>query len=74
MHREINEFIKTLKQYHHLLSRRQFKSLKGQAISGNIEAAYKGLETATGKWHKEKEILLKAAGNTARTVELKWMN
>ena len=71
IHNEIKEFLKILKEYNCMLTKQQFRSLKGQAISGNIDIAYKGLETATGKWHKEKERLLKAAGNTARAADLK---
>ncbi len=39
---EINKFIKRLKTYE--LPKQQFKTLKGQAVAGDISGARKGLE------------------------------
>lgn len=41
----INSFMKELKSYKGQMSRQQLKSIRGQAISGNIELAIKGLES-----------------------------
>ena len=38
---ELNKFIKSLKYYN--LTKQQKKTLKGQAISGDLEGAKKGL-------------------------------
>ena len=40
---KITAFIKYLGRYRWLLSKQQISSIKGQALSGNIEAARKGL-------------------------------
>lgn len=40
---EITAFIKVLGTYRKILSKQQISSIKGQALSGNIEAARKGL-------------------------------
>lgn len=45
----LQEFIKELKTYRHLLPKQTIKTLRGQAIKGNIEAAKKGLATAVKK-------------------------
>ena len=38
------EFMNLLKNYRHQLSFQQFSTLRGQARSGDIDAAYKGLQ------------------------------
>ena len=45
----MNKFIRELKTYRHLLPKQTIKTLKGQALSGNIEGARKGLTTALNK-------------------------
>ena len=45
----LQEFIKRLKTYRHLLPKQTVKTIRGQAIKGNIEAAEKGLKTALDK-------------------------
>lgn len=39
----MNEFVKYLKVYHRYLTKHQIDTLKGQALSGNLLAARKGL-------------------------------
>lgn len=39
----IEEYMKCLKHYRPRLTRQQYRTLKGQALSGNIEGAAKGL-------------------------------
>lgn len=41
-----NEFIGGLKKYRGILSTQTIKTLKGQAVSGDVEAASKGLAKA----------------------------
>lgn len=38
-------FLKDLKQYRDVLSRQTLKTLRGQALSGDMEGAIKGLST-----------------------------
>lgn len=38
-----DKFINSLKHYSNLLTRQQLKTLRGQAIKGDVEAAEKGL-------------------------------
>lgn len=40
---EINRFVKHLKKYQNRLSKHQLKTLRGQALSGNLAGAKKGL-------------------------------
>ena len=42
---EVSKFIRLLKKYK--LSKQQIKTLRGQAINGNLEGAKKGLEKLT---------------------------
>jgi len=44
MRTEVDKFIKRLKKYTEVLTRQQVNTLRGQALSGNIPAAEKGLE------------------------------
>ena len=46
---EINRFIKGLKVYIGKLSKKQIKTLRGQAISGDLDGAKKGLERLINK-------------------------
>jgi hypothetical protein len=43
MHKETEIFIKRLKRHKGILSRQNIKTLRGQALSGDIEGARKGL-------------------------------
>lgn len=45
----MNEFIRDLKNYRAILTRQQLQTLKGQAMSGNVESAKKGLSTLLNK-------------------------
>ena len=40
----INRFVKSLKAYHGQLTKQQLKTLRGQALCGDIGDAQKGLE------------------------------
>lgn len=40
---EINGFVKRLKNYQNRLSKQQLKTLRGQALSGDLTGAKKGL-------------------------------
>lgn len=47
--KETSYFCKNLKLYSNQLTRQQLKTLKGQALSGNLDAAKKGLHTLLNK-------------------------
>ena len=40
-----NQFLMQLRKYNDKLTWQQYKTLRGQALAGDIEGAYKGLET-----------------------------
>ncbi len=46
---DTNKFIINLKRYRHLLTKQQIKTIRGQALSGNLEGAKKGLIRIVGK-------------------------
>lgn len=41
-------FLKLLAEFNGLLTKQQIKTLRGQALSGNIQGALKGLERIVG--------------------------
>lgn len=47
----INKFIKSLKNYRGLLPSNILKTIRGQALSGDLEGARKGLEKALIKYN-----------------------
>ena len=47
MDRDVLEFIKGLKKYRGKLHKQQIKTLRGQALSGNLEGARLGLKKIT---------------------------
>lgn len=47
MDRDVIEFIKSLKKYRGKLHKQQIKTLRGQALSGNLEGARLGLKKIT---------------------------
>lgn len=49
MSTEITSFMKTLKCYRYALTAQEFRTLKGQAIVGDLEGARKGLNKILGR-------------------------
>ena len=49
MDRETIRFIKGLKDYRGLLPRQVIKTLRGQALAGDVKGAKKGLKKEVGK-------------------------
>lgn len=45
----LQDFIKQLKTHRHLLDKQTIKTLRGQALNGNLDGAKKGLATALKK-------------------------
>ena len=60
----MNSFIKELKRYRHILSKQTISTLRGQAISGNVEGAIKGLQTALNKKQSNKDKMTNAHRST----------
>lgn len=50
MNRETIKFIKLLKDYRGILPRQTIKTLRGQALAGDIEGAKKGLKKEGSKY------------------------
>ena len=44
MKKETNKFIRDLREYRGKISKQTIKTLRGQALSGDLQAARKGLE------------------------------
>lgn len=45
----MKEFLEELKRHRHFIPRQTIKTIKGQALKGDLEAARKGLKTAVNK-------------------------
>ena len=60
----MDSFIRELKQYRHILSKQTISTLRGQAISGNVEGAIKGLQTALNKKQSNKDKMTNAHRGT----------
>ena len=60
----MNSFIKELKEHRHNLPKQTISTLRGQAISGNVEGAIKGLATALSKTQTNKDKMVNAHRNT----------
>jgi len=56
----MNSFIKELKEHRHILPKQIISTLRGQAISGNVEGAIKGLETVLNKRQSNKDKMTNA--------------
>lgn len=50
---EQKEFLQMLKAHKQHLTKQQFKTIKGQALAGDIEGARKGLNKLAERSHKE---------------------
>lgn len=46
----MNEFLKSLKNYRRVLPKNIIKTIRGQALNGDLEGARKGLEKAIHKY------------------------
>lgn len=56
----MNKFVNGLRQYRHVLPRQTISTLKGQALSGDVDGAKKGLITALNKRQSKSEIFTNA--------------
>lgn len=60
----MNSFIKELKQYRHILSKQTISTLRGQALSGDLEGAKRGLKTTLNKTQSNKDKMTNAHRGT----------
>ena len=60
----MDSFIRELKKYRHSLPKQAIKTIRGQALSGDLKAAKKGLETALNKKQSNKDRMLNAHRST----------
>lgn len=60
----VNDFMVELKQYRHLLSKQTIKTIRGQALAGDITGARKGLEKVLNKKQSSKDRMINAHRNT----------
>ncbi len=60
----MNSFIKELKQYRHMLPKQTLKSIRGQALAGDLEGAKRGLKTALNKTQSNKDKMTNAHRGT----------
>ena len=67
--KEINQFMKELKEHRHNLPKQTISTLKGQALSGNVEGAIKGLQTALNKKQSNKDRFTNAHRGTRYIIK-----
>lgn len=60
----MNEFVKELKQYRHLLPKQTISNIKGMVLTGDIIGAEKMLKNALDKKQSKSEVFTNAHRNT----------
>ena len=60
----MNSFIRELRQYRHILPKQTISTLRGQAISGNVEGAKRGLKATLNKTQSNKDKMTNAHRGT----------
>lgn len=60
----MNNFIKELKKHRHTLPKQTISTIRGQALSGDLEGAKRGLETALNKNQSHKDKMTNAHRGT----------
>jgi hypothetical protein len=53
-------FLEQLKCYRHLINKQQLKTLRGQALAGNVEGARKGLQKILDRKMSKRDIFINA--------------
>jgi hypothetical protein len=53
-------FLEQLKGYRHLINKQQLKTLRGQALAGNVEGARKGLQKILDRKMSKRDIFANA--------------
>ncbi len=65
----MNSFIRELRQYRHILPKQTISTLRGQALSGDLEGAIKGLKTALNKKQSNKDKMTNAHRGTRYIIK-----
>lgn len=60
----MDNFIKELKKHRHFLPKQTIKTIRGQALSGDLEGAKRGLKTALSKTQSKKDKMINAHRGT----------
>jgi len=60
----VDNFIKELKKHRHFLPKQTIKTIRGQALSGDLEGAKRGLKTALNKTQSNKDKMTNAHRGT----------
>lgn len=60
----MSSFIRELRQYRHILPKQTISTLRGQALSGDLEGAKRGLKTALNKTQSNKDKMINAHRGT----------
>lgn len=61
--------MKELKQYRHLIPKQTLKSIRGQALAGDLAGAIKGLQTALNKKQSNKDKMTNAHRGTRYIIK-----
>ena len=65
----MSSFIRELRQYRHILPKQTISTLRGQALSGDLEGAIKGLQTALNKKQSNKDKMTNAHRGTRYIIK-----
>jgi len=65
----MSSFIRELRQYRHILPKQTISTLRGQALSGDLEGAIKGLQTALNKTQSNKDKMTNAHRGTRYIIK-----
>jgi len=68
----MEEFLEQLKGYRHLINKQQLKTLRGQALAGDVEGARKGLQKILSR-KMSKRDMFKNAHRGARYMKARYM-
>lgn len=53
-------FLEQLKDYRHLINKQQLKTLRGQALAGDVEGARKGLQKILSRKMSKRDMFINA--------------
>jgi type II secretory pathway component PulF len=65
----MSSFIRELRQYRHILPKQTISTLRGQALSGDLEGAIRGLQTALNKKQSNKDKMTNAHRGTRYIIK-----
>ena len=65
----MDNFIKELKKHRHFLPKQTIKTIRGQALSGDLEGAKRGLKTALNKTQSNRDKMINAHRGTRYIIK-----